>query len=179
MEWKMTEVQRDGVMYVRMTARTVDNSVYLGAVKEIIEQGKQVSITLSGNSMSPFLIHGRDRIVIAPIFQPLRRGDMAIFQRTDGRYIMHRICKIRRNPQGQEEYYFVGDAQRVIEGPIRREQIFGVIPKVFRKGEWIQKGDFWWDFFARIWLRIVPVRGVLRKGYQYYKRLHKSILKHD
>ena len=37
----------------------------------------------------------------------------------------------------KEEYYLIGDAQTVIEGPIQREQIFAVVTKVKRKGEWI------------------------------------------
>ncbi|MGN1030935.1 MAG: S24/S26 family peptidase [Butyricicoccaceae bacterium] len=164
-------------MTTRIPVRTVDNADYLGAVREIVQQGEQVSVTLSGNSMSPFLIHGRDRIVIAPITEPLRRGDMAIFQRRDGKYIMHRICRIRRGKQGQEQYYFVGDAQKVIEGPIQRDQIFGVIPQVFRKGRWIQKGDFWWDFFAEVWLRIIPARGIAIKGYRRYKQLRTIVFK--
>ena len=34
----------------------------------------------------------------------------------------------------KEEYYLIGDAQTVIEGPIQREQIFAVVTKVKRKG---------------------------------------------
>ena len=42
---------------------------------------------------------------------------------------MHRIYNVKN-----EEYYLIGDAQTVIEGPIQREQIFAIIIKVKRKG---------------------------------------------
>ena len=48
------------------------------------------------------------------------------------RQVMHRIYNVKN-----EEYYLIGDAQTVIEGPIQREQIFAIIIKVKRKGKWL------------------------------------------
>ena len=81
------------------------------------------------------------------------RGDMVFYQRDSGQYVMHRIWKKK-----EDGYYIVGDAQTQIEGPVRRDQIFARITKVKRKGRILQPGDFWWEFFEHIWIRIVPLR---------------------
>ena len=141
--------------------RIVDIYTYMPVVKEILSQGKETSVTITGNSMSPFLIHGRDEILISPPEGNWKKGDMAFFVRDNGQYVMHRICKVDKNG----DCFFVGDAQQLIEGPIKENQIFGKITKVKRKGKWIGPEDFWWKFFAHIWVNIIPFRPALQKLY--------------
>lgn len=141
--------------------RIVDVHKYMPVLRDILAQGKEVSITITGNSMSPFMVHGRDEILISPPNDPWKKGDMAFFQRTSGQYVMHRICRVEKNG----DCFFVGDAQQVIEGPIKQEQIFGKITSVKRKGKWIGPGTFWWEFFEHVWLNIIPLRPVCIKLY--------------
>ena len=122
-------------------------------LRGLTEAGKEVTLVVAGSSMSPFLIHHRDSICFRKPDRELRKGDMVFFQRTDGAYVMHRIWKVR--PEG---YYMVGDAQTQIEGPLRREQIFARIVRVKRKGRILEPGDFWWEFFEHVWIRIIPAR---------------------
>lgn len=141
--------------------RRVDTNAYVTVLRELCEQGKEVSLIVSGNSMSPFLINERDTILFKKPDRELRAGDMVFYQRESGQYVMHRIWKIK--PEG---YYMVGDAQWEIEGPLKREQIFALITKAQRKGKWIQAGDFWWEFFEHVWIRIVPLRRTIRLIYE-------------
>lgn len=145
--------------------KRVDTKEYVSILKELVEGGKEVSIEIAGNSMFPFLIHNRDAICFQKIDQELKKGDMVFFERENGQYIMHRICKV--NPEG---YYILGDAQCWIEGPVKREQIFAIITKVRRKGEWIEKGEFWWEFFEHFWIRIIPFRRMILKIYIWVKK---------
>lgn len=150
------------------TERTVSANKYLDALREMIEQGQEVSLTISGNSMMPFLIHGRDQIFFRkPEKEPVR-GDMVFYQRPDGQYVMHRIC--RAAPEG---YYIVGDAQCDIEGPVQREQIFAIVTAARRKGKWIKKGSFWWEFFARVWIRVIPLRHPVMRLYSRVMKKRK------
>lgn len=140
--------------------REVDTQEYVTMLKELVEEGHQVSLLISGSSMAPFLIHHRDTIFFKKPDRELKVGDMVFYRRRDGRYVMHRICCIR--PEG---FYMIGDAQKEIEGPLNREQVFGLVTAVKRKGRLIQPGDFWWEFFARIWPRIIPLRGLISRIY--------------
>lgn len=144
--------------------RIIDTVEYVSVLRELTEAGQEVSMRISGNSMSPFLIHGRDSICFRKPDRPLKAGDMVFFQRLSGQFVMHRICKVR--PEG---YYIIGDAQQVIEGPVQREQIFALINKVNRKGKWIGPGDFWWEFFAHVWLNVIPLRRIFVKLYGRFR----------
>ncbi len=145
--------------------KVVDTKEYISMLRTLIEEGKQVSMIISGSSMAPFLIHARDHICLERPSGKLRKGDMVFYQRSNGEYVMHRIDNVKK-----EEYYLIGDAQTVIEGPIQREQIFAVVTKVKRKGEWIVPENFRWKFFAHVWLNIIPLRETIIKTYRFFKR---------
>ena len=144
--------------------KVVDTYEYVSVLKELVEEGKEVSMLIAGSSMSPFLCHQRDSIFFKKPDRELKRGDMVFYQRNSGQYVMHRIYKVK-----SEGYYMVGDAQTEIEGPLERNQIFAIITKVKRKGKWIESGDFWWEFFAKVWIQIVPVRKVTIRLYGLLK----------
>ena len=146
--------------------RKVDTMEYVSVLRELTEQGKEVSLIISGNSMSPFLMHERDVIYFKKPDRKLRRGDMVFYQRKTGQFVMHRIWKVK-----EDGFYIVGDAQKEIEGPVQQEQIFALITKVMRKGKWLGPGDFWWEFFEKIWIRIVPIRGLIRNVYGFLNKL--------
>lgn len=156
-----------GLSQEGVRSRKVDAQTYLPALLELVDQGKTVPLVITGNSMSPFMIHERDSILIGPITRPLRKGDMAMFRRRNGQFVMHRICRV----DSEGRFYFVGDAQTQIEGPIDREQVRGLITAVRRKGVWIREGDFWWEFFEHVWLYVIPLRRFLCRLYGVWYRL--------
>ena len=152
-----------------MEKRVVDTEAYVSVLRELTEEGKTVSLLISGNSMSPFLIHNRDSIYFRKPEREPRRGDMVFYQRDSGQYVMHRICRAR--PEG---FYLVGDAQTEIEGPIRREQIFGRVVSVRRKGRRIGPGNFWWEFFEHVWIRVIPLRRGMTRAYGLFRKCFGS-----
>lgn len=145
--------------------KKVDTFEYVSVLKELVEEGREVSMLISGSSMSPFLCHGRDQVYFKAPDRPLRVGDMVFFQRRSGQYVLHRICKVKDG-----SYYIVGDAQTAIEGPVSREQIFALVTRVRRKGRILAPGDFWWEFFARVWVRLIPLRPLLVRAYGLFRR---------
>ena len=140
--------------------KVVDTREYVSVLRELVEEGREVNMVVWGSSMTPFLGHGRDTIFFSAPERELRRGDMVFYQRDTGQFVMHRIWKVKK-----DGYYIVGDAQTIIEGPIRWDQIFARITKVNRKGKMISNGDFWWEFFEKVWIRMVPMRPVIVKFY--------------
>lgn len=139
--------------------RIVDNQEYMKVVRSILEEGKEVPLVVTGNSMMPFLIDRRDQVLIKRIERPLKKGDIAFFQRENGQYIMHRIHFMRKDDRtGENQFYFIGDGQKNIEGPIKEIQIFGVIIGVLRKGKYLDEHTFTWRFFKNIWRYVIPFR---------------------
>ena len=100
--------------------KSVDTREYLSAMETLIYQGEDVSIPVSGFSMNPFLADKRDAVLVKRPDRDLQRGDIVLYKRRNGQYILHRIWKVKR-----EGYYLVGDAHTEIEGPVSQDQIIG------------------------------------------------------
>lgn len=71
----------------------MDTREYVDILRKLVEEGYQVGMTIVGTSMEPFLVDQRDEIFFQKPQSKLKLGDMVFYQRLDGRYIMHRICK--------------------------------------------------------------------------------------
>lgn len=146
--------------------KQVETGELVSVLRKLTEEGREVSMPIVGSSMEPFLKEERDRICFRKPDRPVRKGDIIFYQRENGQYVLHRIKKVVA-----DGYYLIGDAQTQMEGPIKGEQIFALITKVQRKGKWIDSGDFWWVFFAHVWLHVIPLRIVLMRGYGTFGRL--------
>lgn len=136
----------------------VDTREYVSVLKEMVEQGHEVSMTIAGTSMEPFLVHNRDRIYFQKPEEPIKKGDMVFFQRKTGEYVMHRVIKVRNH-----QYYLAGDHQTFLEGPIDRGQIFAKVVSVERDGVWLSEKDRIWKFYADTRRRLFLARKVFNK----------------
>ena len=52
-------------------------------------------IPLEGDSMRPLIRRGRDLLFFVPLARPLRRGDVVLFEAPPGRYVAHRVRRIK------------------------------------------------------------------------------------
>lgn len=137
---------------------------FLVLLRELTARGDDVPLTVTGNSMSPFLRGNRDTVVLSSINRPLKRGDIVFYLRENGSCILHRIKRIKKNG-----YFFVGDAQTAVEGPVGREQLLAVVTAVVRDGERLSSGDAKWNFYKYVWIRLVRLRPVIVKIYSKIK----------
>ena len=138
---------------------------YIDILRTVIDEGKEVNMRVLGSSMAPFVVHERDTIYFKRPERKLKKGDIAFFQRNNGQYVVHRIYKVKG-----DEYYFVGDNQTLIEGPIEKGQIFAIVTRVIRKGKEIRPGDPWWLFFEKISINMIPLRRITIKAYGLIRR---------
>lgn len=150
--------------------KIVDNEAFLGVVEELIKSGREVKIPVSGGSMTPFLIHRRDSVILFPIESPLKKGDVVLYRRNNGMYVLHRIVRVKEG----DVFDICGDAQREIETGVKREDIFARAGVIERKGKLIYPQSLFWKFFSVIWIRIIPLRRAMLKFYGFVRRvLHK------
>ena len=150
--------------------RHVDTQQYVGLLRELIEEGKEVTFLVTGNSMSPFLIHERDTVFLRKPGRLLNRGDIVFYRRESGQYILHRIVHV--NSDGS--YDMIGDNQTEIEKQVRRDQVFALVCRVRRKGKILTAETFWWKFFAGPWLDLIPLRHVIVKMYSMVRKQVKD-----
>lgn len=138
--------------------RELNTQEYISMLRELINEGKEVGLIVSGSSMAPFLIHHRDRVFLSRPCRELKTGDIVFYQRKNGQFVMHRIYK-RRGLL----YDMIGDAQTDIEYGVKEDQIFGLVTKVQRKGKWLTPNDSFWKLFSCLWIKIILLRPFIIK----------------
>lgn len=135
-------------------------------IEKLLEQGKTVQFGPIGYSMYPLFVPGRDEAVVAPADPAvLKRGDVALYRRDESILVLHRIWK--RKSDG---FYMVGDNQRQIEGPLRPDQIKGVLVQIIRKGRRFSVNSIPYRVLAAAWLAMRPLRPVVSHAVAAGKR---------
>lgn len=130
-----------------------------------LERSGRIIHTNVGDSMMPLLREGRDLMIIEKRPQGrCKKYDAVLYKRPNGRYVMHRILKVRKN-----DYVICGDNRWMREFGVPDEWILGVLTGVIRDGKQISVTDrkyrlyvhLWCDFY---WIRaaILRVKGRLR-----------------
>lgn len=150
---------------MKPNVRIVSPEVLMEPLLSLMEETEAVPLVVSGSSMTPFLVHGRDTVLLSKIRRPLKKGDVILYRRISGAYVLHRICRVEG-----DRYTLVGDAQTVLEPGIRREQILALVTAVERKGRLLRPGDLCWEFFERIWIRLIPLRPALWAAYSRIRK---------
>lgn len=135
----------------------------------LLNDTEYVPLVISGFSMTPFLVHRRDTVYLSKVNRPLKRGDMILYRRRGGAYVLHRVYRVEK-----ESFSLVGDAQTLIEKDVRPEQVLALVTAVRRKGKLLQPGSFWWDFFEKVWIRLVPLRPLLVRVYSGMANLFRQ-----
>ena len=142
--------------------KAVETSTLTEEYLPLLETAETLPLLISGGSMAPFLVHGRDTVFLARVSRPLKRGDIVLYRRKNGACILHRICTLEG-----DTFSLVGDAQTGIERGIEQDQILAVAVRALRKGKAQAPGRFWWDFFAKVWIRVIPARPALLRLYSF------------
>lgn len=145
----------------------VETAALMDEYRTLLELTDMLPLTVTGHSMVPFLVERRDTVYLSRIRGSLRRGDMALYRRAGGAYVLHRVYRARDGC-----YTMLGDAQTLPEPGIRQEQLVAVVTAVERKGKQLRKGCFWWFFFEKVWIRMLPLRPL---GVRAYGWLHRRI----
>lgn len=136
-------------------------------VEELLSRGRTVQFMPRGYSMYPLFVPGRDEAVVAPADPGrLKRGDVVLYRRDGGILVLHRIWKRKG-----DEFYLVGDNQREIEGPLRPDQIKGVLVRIIRKGRQFSVTNVIYRLAAALWLLFRPMRTFISHAVAGCKRL--------
>ena len=119
-------------------------------------------LVVTGSSMTPFLVSGRDTVFLSRLERPARRGDILLYRRDSGQYVLHRVWRVETDGT----FTIVGDAQTELERGIRADQVIARVTAVERKGKRMGPGSFWWEFFEKVWIRMVPLRRLVWRLYE-------------
>ena len=130
----------------------LDTDQYLDAVCRMLQGGAaSVPVPVKGVSMRPFLRTG-DFVFLQLPGEKIRKGDIVLFRRANGQYVLHRVMKIRG-----DRLWMQGDSQLVKE-PIRREQVRARATGAKIRGEMVPEDSFHWWKYAHLWRWLSPIR---------------------
>ncbi len=129
-------------------------------IEKMLREGKTVQFQPQGYSMYPLFLPGRDAAIVQPVTDPakLKRGDVVLYRREQSILVLHRIWK--RDGSG---FYLVGDNQKEIEGPLKAEQMKGILTGFIRKGKYCPVRNPAYRLYSTVWLRLRPVRSRIGK----------------
>ena len=107
-------------------------------------------LTVTGSSMTPTFQGGRDMVRLEKD-RPFRRGDVILYRRENGRYVLHRLMRVK-----EEQLVCCGDRQTELE-TIRPDQVLAVVTAFCRKGVWRDVKAPLYRLYVQLWM-ILPVR---------------------
>ena len=110
------------------------------------------SLVITGWSMLPMLHHRKDSVILAPIQESPQKGDLMLYKRDSGAYILHRILK--KKP---EYYVCCGDNQFKKE-TVREDQMLAVVTGFSRKGKAYTVESKGYRCYVKLWVALHPVR---------------------
>ena len=133
---------------------------FMPLIRELFAEGKTVTLTASGNSMRPLLHHGRDSVILAPCEAPekLKKRDVPLYERADGRFVLHRIVKVKNG-----RFTMCGDRQTELETGVLPQSVAAVAVGFVRNGKKISCKSPLYRLYAFLWCAVRPIRPSLFK----------------
>ena len=124
--------------------------------EEQLEKNGRLIYTNKGDSMMPLIKQDRDLVVIKPVHDRLKKYDVPLYKRDNGKHILHRVLKVRR-----DDYVMCGDNRWAKEYGIQDRHIIGVLTAVIRNGKEIKVTDTKYRLYVHLWCDLFPVRAFI------------------
>lgn len=136
-----------------MEKRTIKLEEIMPVIEEKLLSGGTVEIPITGTSMLPLLVEGRDSVILTAYKNKLSKYDLPLYRRADGKYVLHRVLKAENGV-----YTMCGDNQWVMEKGITDKQIIGVACEINRNGKSFRTDSGRYKAYCRIWKMLLPIR---------------------
>lgn len=130
-------------------------------------------LPVTGNSMWPLLADGRDMVRLARLDRRVQPGDIALYQKADGSYILHRVIRLC----APETCICCGDAQWEGE-QVDEAQIIAYVTAFRRKGHWRETAlSRPYRLYERFWVHTFPARRPLLRLLRFLQRARRGLIR--
>jgi len=127
-------------------------------MEEAFRRGKSFRLPIRGTSMLPLLVEGRDAVILEKPTGPLTAGDIPLYRRSDGTYVLHRVVAVEGSA-----YVLCGDNQTVPEHGITDAAVCAVVTAIERDGKRVELTDPDYRRYCRKMLRDPSRRYLFRR----------------
>lgn len=131
---------------------------------EGLASGKSVRFSPNGISMLPMLREGIDSVVLSPVTSRLEKYDIPLYQRDNGKFVLHRIVEVG------ECYTCMGDNQFTPETGIRQDQLIAVVTAFYRGEKLHSVKEPFYRLYSCLWHRSRKFRRFFRRACGWLKR---------
>lgn len=135
-----------------------------------MEKGGVARLVVTGNSMYPTLRHRKDAVYLRPVVGDLRRGDLILYRRHDGTFVLHRIVT---RPRGNV-FFCAGDNQWRKE-QVEESQVLAVTDGIIRKGRIYKESNCGYRLWVAVWLFLLPLRRPILALRRFLGRIRRRI----
>lgn len=142
----------------------------LPVMEETLKAGGTVKLPITGTSMLPLLVQGRDFVLLKKPDGRCQKFDIPLYRRKDGAFVLHRIIDVQN-----ETYTMCGDNQWILEEGIKDSQIIGVVTAIERDGKQFSVEDKKYQNYVKRWHRLLPMRKYLVRARGVLHRLEKDL----
>ena len=138
-------------------------------IVEALSRGQSVRFSPTGVSMLPMLRQGIDSVVLSPVPERLQKYDLPLYQRENGKYVLHRIV------DAGHTYICMGDNQFVCESGLRHDQMIAVVSEFYRGDKKYSVKDVRYRFYCVVWDKSRSLRLLWRRGLGWiYRHLRRQ-----
>ena len=132
--------------------------------RERLAAGQKVKFSPRGISMLPMLRQGIDSVTLSPLPEKLRKYDLPLYQRKDGKYILHRVVDVG------DTYTCIGDNQFVYEYGLTHDQMIAVVSSFTRGSREYSVNHWGYRLYCRLWHHSRKLRHFCRRACGWLRR---------
>lgn len=131
---------------------------------ERLKAGQNIRFSPRGVSMLPMLREGTDSVVLSPLPEKLKKYDLPLYQRKNGKYVLHRVV------EAGQTYTCVGDNQFTFEHGLEHDQMIALVTAFYRGDKEYKVTDWRYRLYCRFWHHSRPLRRFWRRGKGWIRR---------
>ena len=150
--------------------KNAEMNIIVPMIESVIEDGRDAKIRVTGNSMYPTLVDRRDTVILSAI-DKISVGDVLLYKRENGDYVMHRVIRKKDNTLS-----FAGDNELVLEHPVLTNQCIAKMTGFVRnKKSYICKSSTKYKLCSFLWTRLFCIRPLLAKMLGLYIKIRRRM----
>ncbi len=135
-----------------MARRIIANNILFAQAAEQVAAGRRVEVPTKGASMLPFIVGGKDSIVLSSPAD-IVVGDIVLAHINDKHYVAHRIIAIEEG-----RITLMGDGNVAGVEHCTHQQVVAKVESIIHHGRRINPSSPRSRRLSRLWQRLLPLR---------------------
>lgn len=130
----------------------IDNDLFFADLLRLLNDGACVTMRARGRSMFPFIVEGRDRVVLCRCGQ-VEVGDIVLARLPELGFVLHRVYGM-----DGDRILLMGDGNLCATELCRRDEVLARVVRILRNGRSISCDSRAERWRAALWRRLRPLR---------------------